>query len=254
MDLVYFSSGPRERVLNALLQSGHKVSAVFVTDPQFWPKVAPTVTLAESADIPVRIISKSELSTIGSELSGQTCLSVGFGYLFPPPFLEAVELCLNVHGTLLPDYAGARTLNWIIENCESESGVTVHKVDGGVDTGPILLQARFPLTKFDTVDSLYAKTLDFEPQVVLQALEMVEDGTARYTTQTQDHTSVVRYPDRVPEDSEIDPTRSLTELYDKIRAAPPDRFPAYFFVNGEKVCIRMWRPDAEDSPYSDLSI
>ena len=57
---------------------------------------------------------------------------------------------LNVHGTLLPYYAGARTINWIIENGENFSGVTVHKIDKGMDTGPILLQERFAISPFDT--------------------------------------------------------------------------------------------------------
>lgn len=253
MRLLYFSSGPRERILEALLGAGHDVTGIYVTDPDRWPKVGPTVQIARKYDLPVRIIQKSELRELGPEVRGATCLSAGFAYLFPQEFLSQAALCLNVHGTLLPKYAGARTLNWVIENGDSESGVTVHKIDAGMDTGPILLQVTFPISRFDTTDSLFAKTLTLEPKVVLKALDLVEKDTAHFRAQSPE--SADRFPDRTPGDSEVDPKLPLNQLYNKIRACPPDRFPAHFWIDGEKVCIRLWRPDkSDDEPFSDLMI
>lgn len=241
MELYYFSSGPRERVLQAVLEAKHRVHGVFVTDPARWPKVKPTVELAERHRIPCRIVGRRDLEGLAETLKGQVCLSVGFGYVFPETFVRAVGLGLNVHGSLLPRYTGARTLNWVIENGDSESGVTVHQMDAGVDTGPILLQKRFPLSRFDTGASLYRKTLEFEPEVVVEALAFYESGKAVLTPQTKEEGTP--YPNRVPEHSEVDPTRSLLDLYDKIRAADPERYPAHFYVDGQKVCIKLWRPD-----------
>lgn len=241
MELCYFSSGPRERVLEAILKAGHTVERVFLTDPQAWPKVRSTMALAEARQIPVSIIKRRELPDLGRELAGKVCLSVGFGYLFPEAFLRELKICLNVHGTLLPHYGGARTLNWVIENGESESGVTVHQVDSGIDTGPILLQKKFALSPFDTGPSLARKTLAFEPQVVTEALALYESGDANFTPQAC--TGVIQHVNRVPEHSEIDPAQSLLALYNQIRAADPERYPAYFYINGEKICVRLWRPD-----------
>lgn len=240
MELNYFSSGPREGVLSAVIEAGYVVLGVFVTDPAVWPKVGPTVDIARKKGIPVSIISKANLEELGKSLAGQVCLSVGFAYLFPPSFIQSAKLCLNVHGTLLPKYAGARTLNWVIENGEDVSGVTVHQIDSGVDSGPILLQRSFSLSIFDTGQSLYRKTLEFEPSVVIEALALYEAGKAM--SYAQDFSGVVRYPDRVAEHSEIDPRRSLLDLYNTIRSADPDRFPAYFYLEGEKVCVKLWRP------------
>jgi methionyl-tRNA formyltransferase len=241
VELHYFSSGARERVLEAILAAGHVVPIVFVTDPIRWPRVAPTIDLARQCSIPVRVVRKEDLTVLGGELRGQICLSVGFAYLFPVRFIEATKLCLNVHGTLLPKYAGLRTLNWVLENGDTESGVTVHQIDAGVDTGPILLQRSFPLSPFDTGGSLHRKTLEFEPAVVVEALALYESGQATFVP--QERSRIVRYPDRVPEHSELDAGRPLRELYNKIRAADPDRYPAYFYVAGEKVCVRLFRPD-----------
>lgn len=231
-------------MLKALVASGHEIASLTVTNPNLWPKVVPSMDVAKEHSIPIRVIRKSELSSLGKSLSGETVLSVGFGYIFPKAFLASVGRCFNVHGTLLPKYRGARTLNWVVEHGEMESGVTVHIVDDGVDTGPILLQKAFALSPFDTGASLFRKTLEFEPEVVVEALAELESGSFRLVAQTPDHSSL---PNRVPSDSELDVSLPLNELINKIRASDPDRYPAYFIYAGEKVCVRLWRPDKDDS-------
>jgi methionyl-tRNA formyltransferase len=242
MRLTYLSSGPREAVLRTLLGAGHEIDRVYVTDPNHWPKVAPTVEVAQAAGIPVNVLKRADLDTPPEEIRGATCLSVGFGFVFPPGFLGHVGLCLNVHGTLLPDYPGARSLNWVIARGESQSGVTVHVVDSGVDTGPVILQRSFSLSPFETGRSLARKTLAFEPAVVLDALAIVErDGVVNAKPQSQP--SHPPLPNRSPEHSRIDAALPLAELVDTIRAADPEHYPAFFDYKGERVCIRIWRPD-----------
>ena len=241
MKLLYFSSGPRHRVLEAILKAGHQIEKIYVTDPERWPKVRPTIALAEQYGIPLRVLPKREVVSLADDVRGRLCLSAGFAYLFPKETINAASLMLNVHGTLLPKYAGARTLNWVVARREASSGVTVHRIDQGVDTGPILLQRAFPLSPFETGVSLARKTLEFEPAVVVDALKMLETGQARF--QNQDAQNVERLPDRTPEHSEVDPSKSLLELFSAIQAADPDHYPAHFYVHGQRVCIRLWRPD-----------
>ena len=241
MKLFYFSSGPRHRVLEAVIKAGHQIERIYVTDPERWPKIRPTIKLAEQHGIPLRVLHKREVASLADDVRGRLCLSVGFAYLFQRETIDAASLMLNVHGTLLPKYAGARTLNWVVARREATSGVTIHRIDQGVDTGPILLQRAFPLSLFETGISLARKTLEFEPTVVVDALKMLETGEARF--ENQDVQDVERLPDRVPEHSEIDPSKSLLELFSAIKAADPDHYPAHFYVQGQKVCIRLWRPD-----------
>src|SRR5262249_19969279 len=243
LDLVYFSGGPRLRVLEALIAAGHQVMEVIVNDPSRWPKVQPTIDLTKKLGVPVTVGSrKAELPALADRLRGRMWFSDGFEYVFPQSFLDPVGLCLNVHGSLLPKYPGARTLSWAIENGETQSGVTVHKVDGGVDTGPILFQRSFELSPFETTQSLARKTAAIEPQVVVDALAKYEKlGQAAFAAQPAEH--AVPLPNRVPQHSQVDPSRSLLELFNKVRAANPKLYPAYFYLHGEKVCVHMWRPD-----------
>jgi methionyl-tRNA formyltransferase len=242
LDLVYFSGGPRERVLDAIISAGHHVRHVFVNDPARWPKILPTIALAERLGLPVTVLKrKADVTSALTICRDQLCFSAGFAYLFPTEFLSAVSACLNVHGSLLPKYAGARTLSWAIESGENESGVTVHRVDEGMDTGPILLQRSFRLSQFETTRSLARKTGDLEPSVVVDALALWErEGAAALRCQ-DGHPPTL--PNRVPAHSQIDPNRRLVDLFDAIRAADPDHYPAHFYVDGQKVCIRLWRPD-----------
>ncbi|MCA9789831.1 MAG: hypothetical protein KC462_08660, partial [Cyanobacteria bacterium HKST-UBA05] len=251
MKITYFSSGPRQQLFEALLASKHDVVRVVTTDPERWPKVEPTLALAKAHGIPVvKIKHKDELDRLVPLLEGTVCLSAGFAFLFPASFLTLIEqqhlMLLNVHGTLLPKYRGGRTLNWVIAHGETESGVTVHQIDTGMDTGPILLQRRFPVSAFDTGKSLYRKTLAFEPEVVLEALALLEVGKAEFTPQPRlnghKHPGL-EVPDRQPEHSELDASQPLCDLYDTIRAADPVDYPAHFFVEGQKVCVKLWRDD-----------
>jgi methionyl-tRNA formyltransferase len=241
LDLYYFSSGPRERVLEAILDAGHRVHEVIATSPKRHPKVAPSLDLARSWGIPVRLVRKRDLGSLAEELESQLFFSAGFAYIFPPELIAAAKLCLNCHGALLPKYGGARTLNWVIEKGETESGITVHQIDEGVDTGPILLQRTFPLSAFETGKSLYRKTLEFEPEVVLEALDLVARGQAVFRPQIGSDPKLL--PNRCPDHSRLDPGKTLLELFDQIRAADPEDYPAYFEVAGEKICLKLWRPE-----------
>lgn len=243
MKLFYLSSGPRESILKRIVNDGHTVLGVITTDPVQWPKVQPTIELAHRLGIPHQVISRSDLHTPPAALSGQICFSSGFGLILPRTFLDHVSVCLNVHGALLPKYRGNGTLNWALVNGERKSGVTVHVIDAGIDTGPIVLQRAFSLSPFETAVSLCRKTREFEPDVVSDALRLFEREGVRCLKSQADEPQFVPYPDRCPEHSRIDPTRSLLDLVNEIRASDPDHFPAYFMHFGEKVCVKLWRPD-----------
>ena len=144
MRIVYLSGGPREKTLAALLDAGFVVDLAILNDPAKFPKVIPTLELARSKGIPVSIVqSKRDLHP--ELVRGTVGLSVGFGFVMPSEFLRSMKACLNVHGTLLPKYRGM-TFPWLIVKGDTETGTTVHVIDEGVDTGPIILQRSFPVS------------------------------------------------------------------------------------------------------------
>jgi methionyl-tRNA formyltransferase len=173
------------------------------------------------------------------------CLSAGFNYLFPASFIQSASVCLNVHASLLPKYRGLM-VGWLIPDGEMETGITVHVVDEGADTGDILLQRAFPLTAFDTYRSMMRKAHATEGQVVVDALSIWE-SLGRSALRTQHATPEDARGARRPADSQFDPSRSMTDLFDHIRSCDPEAFPAFFYHHGEKVCVRLWRPDKDES-------
>jgi methionyl-tRNA formyltransferase len=78
--------------------------------------------------------------------------------------------------------------------------------------------------------------------LLIDALQLMD--TPGFEPMQQDESQATIYPKkRRPEDSEIDPNKSLVELFDTIRACDPQDFPAFFFIEGQRVCIRLWRPE-----------
>lgn len=239
--VVLFGGWRREAILLKLQSSGYRIAAV-VTPAKVTPKLAGSIERIRTAGIRVLPCQKPDLFETLQTFAGMTLLSIGFPYLVSPEILSLFKTSLNVHPTLLPHYRGPTTAAYIIINGETEAGSTVHLMDSGMDTGDIVLQRKVGLTRFDTIRSLQRKVYALEPDLVVDALNRLE--TPGYTPVPQDEPRATVYPaKRKPKDSEIDPARPLIALYDTIRACDPDEFPAYFYVEGQKVCIRLWRPE-----------
>lgn len=242
--LVVFLGGPRHLALNELIKN-FTVECIFV--PQGGnPRLQDSLKIALDNGIKVVYVTKKNLEEHADLYRDKQCLSLGFPYLFNKIFLNTVKFCLNVHGTLLPKYRGACTLNWVIENGDSESGVTIHLIDEGCDTGPILLQKAFPVSRFDTGRSLYRKTLEFEAAIIIEALNLW-DKEKIFPKDQPLIEDIQQFPNRKPHHSELDVNKPFKDLYNKIRAADPDKYPAYFFENGDKIIVKIYRENKKDS-------
>ncbi|MEP4076173.1 phosphoribosylglycinamide formyltransferase [Haloferula sp.] len=101
------------------------------------------------------------------------CLA-GFMRLIRQPLLEAFpDRILNIHPSLLPAYPGFEAWRQAVDDGASESGCTVHLVDSGVDTGPILIQAKVPVLPDDTPDTLHARIQKEEHRIYPEAIRQV---------------------------------------------------------------------------------
>lgn len=106
-------------------------------------------------------------------------LLAGFMRILPPSFVEAwYGRLLNIHPSLLPDYPGLSVHQRVLAAREAFSGITVHFVDQGVDTGPILLQVRVPVLPTDTPQSLEARILQVEHRAYPLAVRLLLLGLA----------------------------------------------------------------------------
>jgi len=114
-----------------------------------------------------------ELRTRGVEL---VCLA-GFMRIITPVLIKAFpNRILNIHPALLPAFPGLHVQKAALEHGVKFSGCTVHFVDEGMDTGPIIIQAVVPILDNDTEDSLSARILEQEHKIYSQAIQLYAEG------------------------------------------------------------------------------
>ncbi|QJE96321.1 phosphoribosylglycinamide formyltransferase [Luteolibacter luteus] len=101
------------------------------------------------------------------------CLA-GFMRLVKKPLLEAFpDRILNIHPALLPAFPGLQAWRQALEAGVKETGCTVHYVDGGMDTGPVILQGKVPVLEGDTPESLHERILEAEHRIYPEAIRIV---------------------------------------------------------------------------------
>ena len=99
------------------------------------------------------------------------CLA-GFMRLVKQPLLDSFpDRMINIHPSLLPHYPGLMAWKQAVEDGATESGCTVHYVDAGMDTGPIVLQAKVPVLPEDTAESLHARIQVAEHKIYPEAIQ-----------------------------------------------------------------------------------
>jgi methionyl-tRNA formyltransferase len=119
--------------------------------------------------------ARSSLEAIRA-LQPDLLVSVAGNQIFRAALLEvAPKGCLNVHSALLPRYRGLMPTFWVLKNGEKETGVSVFLVDKGIDSGPIVVQKRVPITT-DRLENLIRQTKVIGMDAVWEAVEKVHRG------------------------------------------------------------------------------
>lgn len=238
--VILFGGRGRQRICRALVDSGINIGQVLF--PRALLETASdAIEELQALGIPVMPVVRSDFAARLSRWDGHPVMSVGFPYLIGEEILARHPLCLNVHPTLLPKYKGPHSGAHVILNGEIVSGSTVHLMSEAMDSGAIVAQRSVPLSTFDTVRSMQRKIYDIEPGLVLEAIDFLRSGGIPLAQDLEDETV---FPGlRTPADSLIDSRLPLKTLWNAIRACDPDSYPAHFFIDGEKVCIRLWRPN-----------
>lgn len=114
-----------------------------------------------------------------------------YGKILPSEVLKIPPLgCINIHPSLLPKYRGAAPIQWAIINCENETGVTIMKLDEGMDRGPIIRQKKIPIENDDTAESLHNKLSQTGGDLLIEVIKDIEKGD--FTIIEQDH-SIATY-------------------------------------------------------------
>ncbi len=103
-----------------------------------------------------------------------------YGQILPVSILESKKYgCINIHGSLLPKYRGAAPIQWAVIDGEKKSGVTIMYMEKGLDCGDMILKKEVPIEAEDTYGTLYDKISSVGSRAVLEAMDMLEQGTAK---------------------------------------------------------------------------
>ena len=233
--------------LKALIDGPDDVVAV-VTQPdrpkgrgkQLTPP--PVKLFAESADIPVLQPAKIRTEEfLNGLLSYQPDLIVvtAYGRILPPPLLELAPMgCINVHGSLLPLHRGAAPIQWSVIKGDKKVGVTVIRMDEGMDTGDILLQESIQAAPDETAGTLFEKLAHLGSNTLLKAIKGLKEGTIAGSP--QDHSQATEAPMLKKTDGLIDWSKNARELESLIRGLDP--WPnAFCFLDTKR--LRLFKPE-----------
>lgn len=201
-------------------------------------KPSPVSVVANKFSLPLFKFNSLKTKEAAAELSGlkpDLFIVVAYGQIIPKAILALPALeSLNVHPSLLPKYRGPSPIPAPILNGDTETGITIIKLDAGMDTGPILQSLTIPLDRNETSLLLTAKIMDQGPTFLLRVIKGYLDGSIVPRQQNADDAT---YTEMIAkEDGLINWSESGSIIERKIRAYQP--WPvAYTYWNGKKLDI-----------------
>ena len=145
---------------------------------------------------------------------------VAYGQILPQEVLDIPKrMCINVHASLLPRYRGAAPINWAIARGETMTGVTIMKMDAGMDTGPMLNVRTMPIGEDDTAETMFPKLSALGAEALTEALGKLRRGTLSGTP--QDGAMATYAPMLKKEHGRIDWGKPAREVRDLVRGMTP---------------------------------
>lgn len=170
------------------------------------------------------------------DINPDIIIVMAYGKILPKEILELPKYgCINLHASLLPRYRGAAPIQWALYNGESTTGITVMRMDEGMDTGEIAEVFELPIEADDTAISLFDKLAALAADNVCGAVDRIVGGKTEF--KKQDAEAATKAPLIIKEDAAVSFTQmTATEMFNAFRAFAiwPQ---AYFQSNGISVKI-----------------
>ena len=238
------------RCLSVLLAQGVNVRLVVSheDDPHetiWWQSVA---GLAGCAGIPVitpQDPNSAEVIEQIRQCRPDIMFSFYYRHMLDQELLDIASVgCFNMHGSLLPKYRGRVPVNWALLHGESESGVSLHRMEVKPDAGHLLDQQVVQILPNDTAHDVFLKLVCSAEIVMQRALPGLLAGN--FEERPMDLDSGTYFGGRKPEDGAVDWSRSAWEIHNLIRAVAPPYPGAFTQVQGE--CLKLpgsyWNSEA----------
>lgn len=232
--------------LEAIDKAGHNILGVVtnIDKPQgrgmkLQPSEVKKYALEKGFSIyqPEKIKGNEEFIEEIKKLNPEVICVVAYGKLLPKKILEIPQYgCINVHGSLLPQYRGAAPIQWAILNGDKKTGVTTMYMDIGMDTGDIILKEVVAIGEDETTGELWGRLAKKGGELLVKTLRELEKGTAPRKKQGDDFSVA---PMLSKEMAKIDwEHKTAQEIKDLVRGLNPI-MGAYTYLNGKK--IKFWK-------------
>ena len=240
LDLVFMGTPAfAAMVLAALSDSDHRIAAVYTQPPRpagrgHRPQPSPVQLLAARRGLPIRCpvtLRGEEERAAFAALGADVAVVAAYGLILPRPILAVPRLgCLNIHASLLPRWRGAAPIQRALLAGDRVSGITIMRMEAGLDTGPIVLQAAVPIGSDATTASLSAELATLGARLMLTALHDISEGRMASRPQPQEG---VTYAQKIGRDEgRLDWRMPSIVLERRVRALDPS--PGAFFETGSE--------------------
>jgi methionyl-tRNA formyltransferase len=234
-----------ERALAALLATSHEIALV-LTQPDrpsgrgLHMAASPVKTLARARGLeifqPATLKEQSALDRLAAARP-EVLVVAAYGLLLPPRALEiAPHGALNIHASLLPRWRGAAPIQRALLAGDRETGITIMKMDAGLDTGPVIALRPVAIADDDDAQTLHDKLAALGAEAIVAALAELAAGRAKSVPQPQ---AGVTYARKIGKDeAELDWSRPCADLERTVRALRPAPGARSWLRGGT---IKLWR-------------
>ena len=191
-------------------------------------------------------VKTPEFVEVLKEYQPDIMVVVAFGQILSEEILNIPKYgCINVHGSILPQYRGAAPIQWSIINGEEFGGVTTMYMAKGLDSGDMILKAKEKIKPDDTYGSLYDRLSVIGADLLIKTLDLIENGEVKRIPQNDDEATFA--PMIKPELEHINWNGKNTDIVNLIKGLNPQPV-AYTMLNDEK--LKIWFAETIDGDYN----
>lgn len=228
-------------ILDALIKNNLEVVAVYTQPDKKKGRghkvVPPPVKIyAENHSIPVYQPTTFNDSEIISQLASHNAdaaIVAAYGKILPPKALTTVKtVFINVHASILPKYRGAAPIQWAIRNGDDTTGISIMKMEAGMDTGPVYAKVPYTIRANETTGSLFEALASLGAETLVTNLPAIVSGACRAVPQDNEKATYAPMFDRF--DEAIDWTMSAAEIERLSRAYGPTPG-MYTYLEGKRL-------------------
>jgi methionyl-tRNA formyltransferase len=214
--------------LRAIAGDGHEIAAVYTRAPKPAGRgmaLAPSPVERAAREMNLRVLAPASLKAAEAQAAfaahgADAAIVAAYGLILPAAVLRAPKLgCFNLHASLLPRWRGAAPINRAIMAGDGETGISVMKMDEGLDTGAVAMSERVPIGADMTAGELHDVLAQRGAELMVCAMTALERGTLQFVAQPAAGVTYAAKIDKA--ETRIDWSRPWRQVHDHIRGLSP---------------------------------